>query len=103
MPTDKPSSNSSTPRTSRDSLFSERVVWEGKPAVLRVPATYQLASWVLGVTALVTTLFFVASSRAVHQPNASMLLTAFWAASVSVLVRGIPLIWIQGARFVITD
>ena len=87
----------------RDSLFSERIVWSGEPAVVGAPSIYRASAWVLAITSAVTTLLAVAAALAAHLAPGHLIVFAAWCASFALAIRMVPVIWAQAARFIVTD
>ncbi len=94
---------SERPLVVRDSLYSERVLWSGGPAVVRATSRNRALTWVLGVTSAVTTLLAISVSQTTHHPAGQMLFFAGWCATFAVVVRAVPIIWNQSVRFTVTD
>jgi hypothetical protein len=87
----------------RDSLFSEKIVWTGEPAMVAAPSLYRAGAWLLAITSAVATLLAIAAARAADLAPGGLLVFAAWCASFGLGMRMIPVIWAQAARFVVTD
>lgn len=87
----------------RDPLFSERIIWSGRPSTVNVAALYRLTAWVFAIVATVSTLLALASSQAQQQAVGRLVLFAAWSATFGLLVRTVPAVWAQAARFTVTD
>ncbi len=91
------------PTLPRDSLYSETIVWSGEPAAVAAPSVYRAAAWVLAITSTVSTLLAIAAARGAHLAAGKLVVFAAWCATFSLLVRMLPVIWAQAARFIVTD
>lgn len=87
----------------RDSLFSERIIWEGRPAATRCPPLLKLAGVILSVAALSMLGFAVVTSVALASPPARILGWSFvWATLALACFRG-PSWWRSGLVYALTD
>jgi len=87
----------------RDSLYAERILWTGAPSLVTAPTLHRAASWLLVAVTVVTTLLAIAASYAGHMLAGKLVLFAAWTATFALLVRMVPILWAQAARFVVTD
>ena len=91
------------PSFARDSLFSERVRWTGEPNEIEPATLHRGMAWLLGGISLVSVLLAIAASVADHAAAGRLVLFAAWSASFALLVRMVPVLWAQAAKFVVTD
>ena len=91
------------PSIVRDSLYAERILWSGAPSLVSASSLHRATALLLGAVSAVTTLLAIAASQTGHILTGKLILFAAWTATFGLLVRMIPVIWAQAARFVITD
>ena len=97
-----PSEPTSAP-LARDSLFSERVRWTGSPKSIELTTHMRAMAWLLVGISAVSTLLAIAASVADHEAAGRLVLFAAWTATFALLVRTVPVLFHQAARFVVTD
>lgn len=87
----------------RDSLFGERIVWAGRPAVVR-PSPFQRSLAVVSFVASgITLCFALVVGLVLHAPAAALLAFAFWCAAIGLAVLQVPRWLLSRARYVVTD
>jgi hypothetical protein len=87
----------------RDSLFGERVHWQGSPVHVRCPQGYKTFGLAFALVAFVAALFAVIVALALHVSPKGMLLMSVWCASLSLLCFRFP-VWLRSQlRYSITD
>jgi hypothetical protein len=87
----------------RDSLFNERIVWTGRPALIRATPFMRSVAAVAFVASAITTSFAVVVALALHAPFGLLLLFAFWCAALGLGVLEVPRLMLAKARYVVTD
>lgn len=88
---------------SRDSLFGDNVIWNGRPKRVTVPSVYRWAAIVCGVVALTSTMSAIAVATVLHVPVGSMLLFSSWMATLAIAFWRIPLWWRSELEYTITE
>lgn len=88
---------------SRDSLFGDPVVWNGRPKLVTVPPALRWASIVCAVIALTTTLSAVAVATVLQVSVGAMILFAAWMATLAVAFWRLPLWWRSELEYTITE
>jgi hypothetical protein len=88
---------------SRDSLFGESILWEGRPKGSAAPAGYRAVAAIAASFALVALAFAIVSATAVHARVGGMLTFAAWCATVALVAWRGPVIWQSGVEYLITD
>ncbi len=93
-----------SPRTLlRDSLFGERIVWTGRPAVVRPNALQRSLSAVSFVGSGITLSFAIVVALVLHAPFGGLLFFAFWCAALGLAVLQVPRLLLSRARYVVTE
>jgi hypothetical protein len=87
----------------RDSLFLERIVWTGRPKVIRVPDGYRLTALTMAVAAAISVAFAVLVGTSIHAPVGSLIFFAAWCATVAIGIGYGPAIWRSEIQYVVTD
>jgi hypothetical protein len=88
---------------SRDSLFGDRIVWEGTPAIIRCPKGYLLLAVAFALVSVATLLFAIVVARALGLPANRLLFMSAWCASLAILVWRVPLWFRTRLAYAITD
>jgi hypothetical protein len=60
-------------------------------------------AWLLAGMSAIATLLAVAGSQAGHVATGKLILFAAWTATFALLVRAVPVLWAQAARYTVTD
>lgn len=87
----------------RDSLFGERIVWAGRPAVVRPSAFQRSLSIVAFLGSGITLCFAIVVALVLHAPSGALLLFSFWSAAVGLAVVQVPRFFLAQARYVVTE
>jgi len=80
----------------RDSLFGEKIIWEGVPKAASVPGAYKLAAIVSGTMSVVAVAFAIVVSTGLNQPPHHLLVFGGWCALLAVAVWRLP-IWFRSS------
>lgn len=87
----------------RDSIFDERIVWTARPTVFTLPPTARAASFVCFVLSAISLSFAIVIALALRSAPVGPMLFALWCASMGIAAREVPRIWLQKARYVVTE
>jgi len=87
----------------RDSLFNERIVWQGRPHVPRTPAFLRAIALVAFVVAAISASFAAVIAVALGNGFAAPLAFAVWCVALGLLLIQVPKRWLSGARYLVTD
>lgn len=87
----------------RDSLFGERIVWAGRPAVVRPSAFQRSLAFVAFLGAGITLCFALVVGLVLHAPAGALLLFAFWCSALGLGILQVPRLLLSRARYVVTD
>jgi len=88
---------------SRDSLFGESILWQGRPKGGFLPARYRTIAAVLAILSVVSVAFAVVAATAIHAHVGGMLAFAAWCATLALAAWRGPLLWEAGVEYLITD
>ena len=78
----------------RDSLFGERIVWEGRSNSVTVPFANKVMAVTSGVVSLITLCYAVVIAKSLEAPVGGMVLFAGWSAAIALgSWRPCPLWW----------
>jgi hypothetical protein len=88
---------------SRDSLFGERIVWQGRCRAQTVPFVQKVVATVCAVISAVTLSFAVVVGRLLHAQVGGMVLFAAWCAAASLAAWRLPLWWRSEVEYLVTD
>lgn len=91
------------PRLERDSLFGERIVWQGRCRAESVPFLQRVMAWGAAVVSVVTLSYAVVVSRSLHAHVGGMVVFAFWCAALAVAAWRVPLWWRSQVEYLVTD
>jgi hypothetical protein len=86
-----------------DSLFGERVVWSGKPAIMRCPKGYLLLAFAFALVSLATLLFAIVVGQALGLSPRRLLFMSAWCASLALLTWRVPLWFRSHLSYAITE
>lgn len=87
----------------RDSLFGERIVWTGRPKVSEPSRTVRAVSALFFALSLISLSFAVVISFALKTPPLGPTFFALWCAGLGLAARQLPRLWLENARYVITE
>lgn len=87
----------------RDSLFGERIIWTGRPKVSEPSRTIRAISALLFALSVISLSFAVVISFALKTPPIGPLFFSMWCAALGVAARQLPRLWLENARYVITE
>src|SRR5579859_71717 len=87
----------------RDSLFSERIVWQGRCRAVSVPFAQKTMVAVASVVCAVTLCYAVVIAKALEVPVGGMVLFAGWCATLAFGAWRLPLWWRSQLEYVVTD
>lgn len=85
------------------SLLGEKVVWSGRPKLLRCPPLYQLASAIAAFVSAISTASAIVVATALHHRPSALLLFAAWTATLAVGLGLGPKWWRSELEFVVTE
>jgi hypothetical protein len=87
----------------RDSLFGERIVWQGSCRGVTVPLVNKVMSVVAAVASVVTLCYAVVVAKSLAAPVGGMILLAAWCATLALGAWRIPLWWRSQVEYIVTD
>jgi hypothetical protein len=87
----------------RDSLFGERIVWQGRCRATAVPFVQQVTAVVAGVLSLVTLCYAVVVAMSLHLPVDGMMIFAVWCATLSLAAWRGTLWWRSHIEYLVTE
>lgn len=87
----------------RDSFFGERIIWQGRPEVVKQPPFLKALAAVAFVTATISLSFAAVIALALSELPVSPLLFAAWSATLGVLLIVLPRRWAERARYTVTE
>jgi hypothetical protein len=87
----------------RDSLFGERIVWEGRSRALAVPFAQKVMALVAVVAAAVTLCYAVVVAESLDVPVGGMVLFAGWCATIALAAWRAPLWWRSQVEYAVTE
>ena len=87
----------------RDSLFSERIVWQGRCRAISVPFAQKTMAAVASVVGAVTLCYAVVIAKALDVPVGGMVLFAGWCGTIALGAWRLPLWWRSQLEYVVTD
>ena len=87
----------------RDSLFDERIVWQGRPEVVQTPPFLRALSAVAFVMAAISLCFALVIAVALDESSAAALAFSVWCLALGTLVWRLPRRWLSEARYIVTD
>jgi hypothetical protein len=87
----------------RDSLFGERIVWQGRCRALAVPFAQKVVVAVSAVVSVVALCFAVVVTRSLDIPVGGMILFAAWCAALALGAWRFPIWWRSQLEYVVTD
>ena len=87
----------------RDSLFGERIVWEGRPTRMRATRWQRAIAAGLFVTSLISVCFAVALALGLGVAPTGPLVLGAWTATLGLALLHGPRLWFAKVRYLITE
>ena len=87
----------------RDSLFGERIVWQGRCRAVSVPFTQKVLAAVAAVLSAVSLCYAVVIAESLDVPVGGMVLFAAWCATLALGAWRLPLWWRSQLEYIVTD
>lgn len=87
----------------RDSLFGERILWQGSCRAVTVPFVNKVMSVVGTVASAVTLCYAVVVAKSLAAPVGGMILLAAWCATVALGAWRIPIWWRAQVEYIVTE
>jgi len=87
----------------QDSLFGERIVWQGRSRAQTVPFAQKVMALVAVVAAAVTLCYAVVVAKSLDVPVGGMVLFAAWCATIALFAWRAPLWWRSQVEYTVTD
>jgi hypothetical protein len=91
------------PAVKRDSLYGERIVWQGRCRASSVPFVHKVAAGVAGVVSFVTVCYAVVVALSLRAPVGGMVLFAAWCATLGLAAWRVPLWWRSRVEYLVTE
>ncbi len=87
----------------RDSLFGERIVWQGRCRAQVVPFVQRVMAIVAAVIGVVTLGYALVMAKSLHVDVGGQVLFAAWCATLSLASWRVPLWWRSEVEYLVTD
>jgi hypothetical protein len=87
----------------RDSLYGERIVWQGRCRAVTVPFTHKVVSVMAAVVSAVTLSYALVVAKSLGVPVGGMVLFAAWCATLALGAWRGPLWWRSQVEYMVTD
>lgn len=87
----------------RESVFGERIVWQGHPEVTKPPALFRGLSAIAFVTAAISGSFACVIGAGLGSFPVAPLFFTLWCIALGVAVTVLPRRWAERARYIVTD
>jgi hypothetical protein len=87
----------------RDSLFGERIVWQGRSRAVTVPFGQKVIAIAAAVVSAVTLSFAVVVAKSLAVPVGGMILFAAWCATLALAAWRVPIWWRSQVEYVVTE
>jgi hypothetical protein len=87
----------------RDSLFGERIVWQGSCRAVTVPFVNKVMTVVGAVASAVTLCYAIVVAKSLAAPVGGMILLAAWCATVALGAWRIPIWWRSQVEYIVTE
>jgi hypothetical protein len=87
----------------RDSLFGERIVWQGRCRAETVPFGQRVMAGASAVVALATLCYAVVAAKSLHVNVGGMVLFAAWCSAMALAAWRVPLWWRSQVEYLVTD
>src|SRR5580693_7505307 len=87
----------------RDSLFAERIVWQGRCLAVTVPFAQKVMAIVAAVVSAVTLCYAVVLAKSLDVPVGGMVLFAAWCATIALGSWRLPIWWRSQLEYLVTE
>src|SRR6185437_17060168 len=87
----------------RDSLFGERIIWQGRCRAVSVPFTQKVMVAVAAVLSAVSLCYAVVVAKSLDVPVGGMVLFSAWCATLALGAWRVPLWWRSQLEYLGTD
>lgn len=87
----------------RDSLFGERIVWQGRCRAVSVPFVQKALALIAAVSSAVTLCYAIVVAKSLAAPVGGMVLFAGWCATVALGAWRVPLWWRSQVEYLVTE
>ncbi len=87
----------------RDSLFGERIVWQGRSRAVTVPFVQQAMAVVSAVASVVTLSYAIVVAKSFGAPVGGMILLSAWSATLALGAWRVPLWWRSQVEYIVTE
>lgn len=87
----------------RDSLFGERIVWQGRCRAVAVPFAQKVMAVVAAVVSAVTLCYAVVLAKSLDVSVGGMVLFAAWCATIALGAWRVPLWWRSQLEYLVTE
>ncbi len=88
---------------SRDSLYGERIIWQGRCQAASVPFGPKVIAMAAAVTSAVTLCYAVVIAKSLGLPVGGMVLFAAWCAAVALASWRVPIWWRSQVEYLVTE
>jgi hypothetical protein len=88
---------------SRDSLFGERIVWQGRCQAVSVPFTQKVIAGAAAIVSAVTVCYAFVVAKSLHVPVGGMVVFAAWSAAIALAAWRLPIWWRSQVEYVLTE
>jgi hypothetical protein len=87
----------------RDSLFGERIVWQGRCRAVTVAYQQKAMAVAASVVSAVTLAYAVVAAKSLEVPVGGMILFSAWCATIGLGAWRVPLWWRSQVEYLVTD
>jgi hypothetical protein len=87
----------------RDSLYGERIVWQGRCRAVTVPFLHKVVSVMAAVLSVVTLSYALVVAKSLAVPVGGMILFAGWCATLALAAWRFPLWWRSRVEYLVTE
>jgi len=87
----------------RESLFGERIVWQGRSRVVTVPFLQKATAVVAGIVSAVMICYAVVVAKSLAVPVGGMILFAAWCATLGLAAWRVPIWWRSQTEYLVTE
>ncbi|MCL2449515.1 MAG: hypothetical protein FWD17_11255 [Polyangiaceae bacterium] len=87
----------------RDSLFGERIVWQGRCQNLSMPFTLKVVAGAAAIVSAITLCYAVVVAKSLNVPVGGMVLFAGWSAAIALAAWRLPIWWRSQVEYVVTE
>ena len=87
----------------RDSLFGERIVWQGGCRTASVPFVNKVTAGVASVASAVALCYAVVVAKSLLAPVGGMVFFAGWCATIALAAWRIPIWWRSQVEYILTE